>query len=146
VLARVALPTPEPPSITRGRPVLYDARRTSSHGDSACASCHVFGDLDGLAWDLGDPDNPSTKNPGPLAQGAAVFGLSGLVRDPFSAFITGRRIVEDFRSNKGPMTTQTLRGLANHGAQHWRGDRTRRFQETAGAQPDPGSLAASHAV
>ena len=25
---------------------------------------------------------------------------------------------------KGPMTTQTLRGMANHGPMHWRGDRT----------------------
>ena len=25
---------------------------------------------------------------------------------------------------KGPMTTQTLRGLAHHGPMHWRGDRT----------------------
>ena len=40
-----------------GRPYLYDASLTSIRGDSACASCHVFGDFDGLAWDLGDPDN-----------------------------------------------------------------------------------------
>ena len=25
---------------------------------------------------------------------------------------------------KGPMTTQSLRGMANHGPMHWRGDRT----------------------
>ena len=25
---------------------------------------------------------------------------------------------------KGPMTTQTLRGMVNNGAMHWRGDRT----------------------
>jgi hypothetical protein len=140
VVARVALPSPEPPSITRGRPILYDTSRTSAHGDSSCASCHVFANFDGLAWDLGDPDIPSAKNPGPMAQGAALFGLSGVVRDPFSAQVIGRKIIEDFRSNKGPMTTQTLRGLANHGAQHWRGDRSRRFQDLPGAQPDTGSL------
>ncbi len=140
IIGRVAFASPEPPSITRGRPVLYDASRTSAHGDSACGSCHVFGNFDGLAWDLGDPDTASAENPGPFAQGAAVFGLSGVVRDPFSTRITGRRIEESFRSNKGPMSTQTLRGLANHGAQHWRGDRTRRAQDIQGAQPDVGSL------
>jgi len=140
VVARLPLASPEPPSITLGRPLLYDARRTSSHGDSACASCHVFGNLDGLAWDLGDPDAASTNNPGPMAQGPEIFSQSGVVRDPFAAQVTGRRIEEDFRSNKGPMATQTLRGLANHGALHWRGDRTRRFQDTPPAQPDTGSL------
>ena len=25
---------------------------------------------------------------------------------------------------KGPMTTQSMRGLTNHGPMHWRGDRT----------------------
>lgn len=140
VIARVSFRSPEPPSITAGRSLLYDARRTSSHGDSACASCHVFGNFDGLAWDLGDPDAESAQNPGPFAQGPAQFGLAGLVRDPFSTQIVGRRISEAFRSNKGPMSTQTLRGLANHGAQHWRGDRTRRFQNIPGQQPDTGSL------
>src|SRR5690606_29221829 len=50
--ARVALSSPEPESITDGRHVLYNARLTSAHGDSACASCHVFGNFDSLAWDL----------------------------------------------------------------------------------------------
>jgi hypothetical protein len=40
---------PEPASLTDGRRFLYDARTTSAHRDSACASCHVFGDLDSLA-------------------------------------------------------------------------------------------------
>src|SRR4029079_19285399 len=35
---------------------------------------------------------------------------------------TGR--VDVFHPMKGPMTTQTLRGLANQGAMHWRGDRS----------------------
>jgi DNA-binding beta-propeller fold protein YncE len=120
VLERVHLPSPEPLSITAGRSVFYNARLTSSHGDSACASCHVFGDLDGLSWDLGDPDAETVRNPGPFATPALA--------------------IADFRSNKGPMNTQTLRGLANHGALHWRGDRTRRFQDRPGEQPDLGSL------
>lgn len=80
----------------------------------------MFGDLDGLAWDLGDPDAATVTNPGPFT-GPSLGNAN-------------------FRSNKGPMTTQTLRGLANHGALHWRGDRTRRFQDAPGTQPDIGSL------
>ena len=48
---------------------VYDARLSSSHGDSACASCHVFGDFDSLAWDLGDPDGDVLNNPGPFSLG-----------------------------------------------------------------------------
>ena len=55
---------PEPPSVVAGRRFLYDAAFTSSHGDSACASCHVFGDFDSLAWDLGNPDGDVLTNPG----------------------------------------------------------------------------------
>jgi hypothetical protein len=117
---RERLPSPEPAVITRGRSILYNARLTSSHGDSACASCHAFGDFDGLAWDLGDPDGASVHNPGPFV-GPTLDNVA-------------------FRSNKGPMTTQTLRGLANHGPMHWRGDRTRNFQDRPAAQPDVGPL------
>ena len=50
---RLPLPfDPSPASAKDGRRFLYDAAHTSGHGDEACASCHVFGDLDGLAWDL----------------------------------------------------------------------------------------------
>jgi len=120
ITGRVALNDPEPVTVSRGRSVLYNARLTSSHGDSACASCHVFGDFDQLAWDLGDPDGETVTNPG-------TFTIPNFVD-------------ANFRSNKGPMTTQTLRGMANHGALHWRGDRTRRFQDEPGRQPDFGSL------
>jgi mono/diheme cytochrome c family protein len=33
-------------------------------------------------------------------------------------------VQQPFHPLKGPMTTQTLRGMANHGPMHWRGDRT----------------------
>src|SRR5690606_29575510 len=65
--ARVALSSPEPESITDGRHVLYNARLTAAHGDSACASCHVFGNFDSLAGDLGDPNAATVQNPGPFA-------------------------------------------------------------------------------
>ncbi len=98
---------PEPASVVAGRPFLYDARRTSSNGEAACASCHVFGDFDSLAWDLGNPDDVVRPNPNLLR-----------LPDPFGFSFAG------FHPMKGPMTTQSLRGLANEGPMHWRGDRT----------------------
>src|SRR5262249_6165790 len=59
----LAMFNPEPASIVKGRRFLYDASLTSSHGDSSCASCHIFGDFDSLAWDLGDPDGDAFGNP-----------------------------------------------------------------------------------
>jgi DNA-binding beta-propeller fold protein YncE len=53
----VAMYSPEPASVTAGRRDLYDATFTSALGDQACASCHIGGDFDGLAWDLGNPGN-----------------------------------------------------------------------------------------
>ncbi|MCY1033275.1 hypothetical protein OV207_17610 [Corallococcus sp. BB11-1] len=122
-IASVGMHSPEPSSITQGRPLLYDASLTSSHGDSSCASCHVFGDLDGLAWDLGDPDAVEEVNPGPFNLTPAMVGLEGNV---------------NFRPLKGPMTTQSLRGMANHGSMHWRGDRTG-GNEAPTAQPNGGT-------
>jgi hypothetical protein len=40
---------------------------------------------------------------------------------------------------KGPMTTQSLRGMANHGPMHWRGDRTG-GNDNPSAQPDSGTF------
>ena len=107
-IAQVQMHNPEPASVVKGRPLLYDASFTSSRGDSACASCHVFGDFDGLAWDLGDPDNSEIQNNG-------IFTLLPAQ--------VGSPVSPHFRPMKGPMTTQSLRGLDNHGAMHWRGDR-----------------------
>ncbi|HVR75574.1 MAG TPA: hypothetical protein VMT52_14660 [Planctomycetota bacterium] len=95
---------PEPAAVREGRPVLYDARN-SGHGDSACASCHIFGDFDSLAWDLGDPDGIVETNP--------VERVS----------IQGNGSLSSFHPMKGPMTTQSLRGMLGAGAMHWRGDR-----------------------
>jgi hypothetical protein len=102
-VAHLALHTPEPPAIVNGRPLLYDARATSSNGEASCSSCHVFGDFDSLAWDLGNPDDVVLNNPIPF-------------RIPMQN--------KDFHPLKGPMTTQSLRGMANDGSMHWRGDRT----------------------
>ncbi|HEY8154036.1 MAG TPA: thrombospondin type 3 repeat-containing protein [Myxococcota bacterium] len=105
----LSLYNPEPPSVVAGRPFLYDAGLSSSNGEASCATCHVFGDLDSLGWDLGNPDDETLNNPIPinLEIGAVLAGV-----DP------------NFHPMKGPMTTQSLRGMANAGSMHWRGDRT----------------------
>jgi DNA-binding beta-propeller fold protein YncE len=122
-IANATLPNPEPASVVEGRPLLYDATRFSGNGEASCASCHIFGDNDDLAWDLGNPDDAVKSNPipinfgdaGTIALGKFLFG----VRGP----INGSDNVAEFHPMKGPMTTQTLRGLRNSGAMHWRGDR-----------------------
>lgn len=120
----IAMHNPEPRTIVEGRRFLYDASFTSSHGDSACASCHVFGDFDSLAWDLGDPDHDETINTGPFRLDENVgFFLSRAI-NPLTGDLTPNPITPHFRPMKGPMTTQNLRGLTNHGSMHWRGDRT----------------------
>ncbi|NNF62415.1 MAG: hypothetical protein HKN06_13955, partial [Gammaproteobacteria bacterium] len=101
---RRALHNPEPASVLDGRPFLYDAPLTSSNGEASCSSCHIFGDMDDLAWDLGDPDGDVANNPNPFP----VAGTANPIFHPM----------------KGPMTTQSLRGMADHGPLHWRGDRT----------------------
>ncbi|HEX8113611.1 MAG TPA: beta-propeller fold lactonase family protein, partial [Kofleriaceae bacterium] len=129
---RVAMYNPEPSSVVAGRKFLYDATLTSSHGDSACAGCHIFGDFDSLAWDLGDPDGSIEPIPGPFATDPPV--PPGF--PPFPVVL---------HSLKGPMATQSLRGLANHGPMHWRGDRTGGTDATLqhvlpSAQPDTGTF------
>ncbi|MEM8609760.1 MAG: hypothetical protein AAGF92_21865 [Myxococcota bacterium] len=105
VVNRRSLHSPEPDSVTDGRPFLYEAKLTGSNGEASCGSCHVFGDMDDLAWDLGDPDIVPVPNQNPDPDGAP---------DSFPPF----------DPLKGPMTTQSLRGLSTAGPMHWRGDRT----------------------
>lgn len=105
-IAHVTMFNPEPPEIQNGRKFLYDARITSGNGNDSCASCHVFGDTDGLAWDLGNPDGTVSPIPN-------TFIPNSPAARP-----------HEFHPMKGPMTTQSMRGLTNHGPMHWRGDRT----------------------
>ena len=104
---------PEPTYIQDGRKFLYSSA-LSANGTSSCASCHVDGDSDQLAWNLGEPNVPGCAPqllPFALPKGAAV----------------------EF---KGPMVTQSLRGLPTFEAAavqsvftteplHWRGDKGR---------------------
>jgi DNA-binding beta-propeller fold protein YncE len=119
-----ALPNPEPSSIVRGRPMLYDATQFSGNGEAACASCHNFADKDDLAWDLGNPDNPVTKSPIPINFDGLLKILIATGATNVSTPINGSNNPADFHPMKGPFTTQTLRGLRNSGAMHWRGDRS----------------------
>lgn len=89
---------PTPTSIKEGRGYLYDAK-LSGNGLSSCASCHVDGDVDGLAWDLSDPKGSMVN----------VF-------DPIS------NTYKSMHPMKGPMVTQSLGGLKGLAPYHWRGD------------------------
>jgi hypothetical protein len=109
--------------VVTGRPILYDATHNSGNGEASCASCHIFGDMDDLAWDLGNPDDRVTKNPIHLNLGDAFTVGLGKLLFGFRGAMNGTGNVDDFHPMKGPMTTQTLRGLSNSGAMHWRGDR-----------------------
>jgi YVTN family beta-propeller protein len=108
---------PSPDVVKVGRKFLYDARITSGHGDTACATCHVFGNFDNIAWDLGDPQGDFVDyDDAPWVTFGPFLGPSEQGFDPM----------------KGPMTTQTLRGLKNLEPFHWRGDR-QNFQHFNGA-------------
>ena len=125
---RVSMPNPEPAAVTAGRFMLYDAQRSSSNGEASCASCHIFGDMDHLAWNLGNPDAPNTRNPQPQPTRNITELACTLVgpSDPFCEFlgvVNGNGDLDGFASMKGPMTTQTMRGMSTHGHMHWRGDR-----------------------
>jgi hypothetical protein len=126
-IGRATLPNPEPASVVQGRPLLYDATRFSGNGEATCASCHIFGDMDDLAWDLGNPDERVTKNPIPINFGDATSIGLGKLLFGVDTELNGTGATDDFHPMKGPMTTQTLRGLRNSGAMHWRGDRANGF-------------------
>jgi YVTN family beta-propeller protein len=87
---------PTPTVILNGRGFLYDAK-LSGNGTGACASCHVDGDMDFLAWNLGDPNGQMTS-------------------------VVDQGKTYTFHPMKGPFTTRTLRSLANTDPLHWRGD------------------------
>ena len=88
-------------AIKIGRKHLYNTHLNSGLGQIACASCHVDGRIDRLAWDLGDP--------------------SGSIK-PFSGNCGGGGC-QNWHPMKGPMTTQTLQDIIGKEPHHWRGDR-----------------------
>ncbi|MDJ0657320.1 MAG: hypothetical protein QNJ40_24375 [Xanthomonadales bacterium] len=104
-LTRIAAHNPLPEAIRAGRKHFYSTHETSGLGHLACASCHVDGKSDRLAWDLGDPagefkffnQNCSTNRVGSVCRA--------------------------FHPMKGPMVTQTLQDIIGNEPFHWRGDR-----------------------
>lgn len=96
---------PTPASVKAGRGFLFDAR-LSGNGMTSCGICHFDADRDGLAWNLGDPGG----------QMMTVLGANLSVHDT-----TPRPRV--MHPMKGPMVTQTLRGMQDGNPLHWRGDR-----------------------
>jgi DNA-binding beta-propeller fold protein YncE len=126
---RLAMPTTEPESFIAGRSMLYDANRSSSNGESSCASCHIYGDTDHLSWNLGNPDAPNGVNPQPFpTENISELGCVLIGPEDESCqqleIINGDGDKRTIASMKGPMGTQTMRGMQNHGHMHWRGDRS----------------------
>ena len=105
---------PTPLAVKDGRGFLFDAR-LSGNGTTSCGTCHLDGDRDGLAWDLGDPNGEMTN----------VIGANLAIHDT-------RPQTRVMHPMKGPMVTQTLRGLSANQLLHWRGDRAtlRHFNPT----------------
>lgn len=105
---------PTPADTRVGRTFLYSAR-FDAKGVNSCASCHVDGRTDRLAWDLGDPGMI------PVGIPSELFGF------PLSP--------SEFPADKEHMVTQSLQGLLNfeiepvsqdlvtNAPYHWRGDR-----------------------
>lgn len=130
---RVPLFDPTPAAIKTGRVHLYNTHLNSGLGQISCASCHVDGRNDRLAWDLGDPSGSTQALTG-LNLGANFPGLN-------NGF-------QPFHPMKGPMTTQTLQDIIEHEPHHWRGDRSG-IEAFAGAfvglqgadsQPNPAAM------
>ncbi len=111
---------PEPLAVTAGRTHLYDARAATGHGNGtmSCASCHVFAHADQLAWDLGEPGGSFAYYYPDTQTDVAGFG-GALVVAPDTPIV---------HPMKGPMVTQSLRGLLDPDTKdalplHWRGER-----------------------
>lgn len=128
VVDTVSFFDPTPSVIKLGRPILYDSHMTSGLGQVACASCHIDGRTDHLAWDLGDP--------------------SGDVKVVNQDCRQGPGNCSPWHPMKGPMVTQSLQGIIGTEPLHWRGDREDlpafavAFTELQGAdeQPTPTQL------
>jgi DNA-binding beta-propeller fold protein YncE len=137
---------PTPTAIQKGREFLYSSRFSINDlnplapvgGFVSCASCHVDGRTDNLAWNLGVGEFPEHESD---ADELDPF-LFDPTQDLFDDFLQnfpapgGWIALFAFPIDKGPMVTQTLQGLVNYelneGFQHvatnapyyWRGARS----------------------
>lgn len=96
---------PIPPDQREGRGFFNDTRR-SGNGTVSCGSCHFDADIDGVAWDLGDPGGNMQT----------VVGAAPSINNP-------QPVDRIMHPMKGPMVTQPLRGIKGAGPFHWRGDK-----------------------
>ena len=102
--SRVSFFDPTPNGIKKGRKHLYDTHATSGLGQASCASCHIDGRTDRLAWDLGNPAGEPTPLKGFNRLKTAVVEAS---QPPV----------------KGPLLTMTLQDIIGHPSMHWSGDK-----------------------
>ncbi len=87
---------PTPVVIRNGHGYLYDAK-LAGNGTGACASCHIDAEVDNIAWNRGDPGGNMVT-------------------------VQSHGQTYQMHPMKGPMTTITMRGLADVSPYHWRGD------------------------
>lgn len=112
---------PTPAFINQGRDDFYDTHQNSGLGQIACASCHIDGRNDQLAWDLGDPAG-AMKNTNQIVDADnPAPGEHNLMFVDVTPGLLAQH--DDFHPMKGPMTTQTLQDIIGHEPHHWRGDR-----------------------
>ncbi|MFO0962249.1 MAG: hypothetical protein U0625_05015 [Phycisphaerales bacterium] len=102
-IARTSFFDPTPFAVKEGRPFLYDTHLTSGLGQASCASCHVDGRADRIAWDLGSPQG-------------TVTSFNEVCQAPAGCL--------PWHPMKGPMVTQTLVGIIGNEPFHWRGEKT----------------------
>lgn len=96
---------PLPLEQRRGRGLFYDSR-LSGNGTVSCGACHFDADHDGVAWDLGEPDGEMV----------ALVGENRSLGE-------STPVLRNAHPMKGPMVTQSLRGLRGTAPFHWRGDK-----------------------
>lgn len=120
-LGEISLHDPSSQVVRDGRHLLYDAVSSSGHGDAACSSCHISGDLDGLAWDLGNPAGDASPygTPGDNVRFIVPNPVTNQPAECPTPTTCSSHL--GFDPQKGPMTTQTLRAMLE--PLHWRGDR-----------------------
>ncbi len=146
VIDTLAFHDPTPDFVNVGRVHFYGTHENSGLGQVACASCHIDGRMDRLAWDLGNPagitDVPN-QLPNPLdAFFANIRGFGdGLItgstgtnpNDAINTLINSSEAdFGKYHPMKGPMTTQTLQDIIGKEPHHWRGDKDG-IEEFAGA-------------
>lgn len=103
-IARATFHDATPPLARAGRKFLFDTNLTSGLGHVSCATCHIDGRSDRLAWDLGDPTGA-----------VEAFDEVCQVAAPGACI--------PWHPMKGPMTTQTLQGIIGNEPFHWRGEK-----------------------